>query len=88
VLGYGLGRPYWGNGYAKEAVAAVIDYGFRSLGLKAIGAYTDPENIASQRVLLHCGLQPAGEIELATPSRTSGARRAPVFRLWRADRAH
>ena len=29
ALGYWLGQPYWGNGYAREAAAAVIDYGFR-----------------------------------------------------------
>jgi N-methylhydantoinase B len=83
-LGYWLGRPHWGNGCAKEAVAAVIDYAFGTLGLEAIGAHTDPENIGSQRVLLYCGLEPAGEIELEAPSRNSGARRAPWFRLSRA----
>ena len=29
-LGYWVGQPYWGNGYGREAVAAVIDYGFRT----------------------------------------------------------
>jgi N-methylhydantoinase B len=82
-LGYWLGRPYWGSGYAKEAVAAVVDYGFRTLGLDAIRAYTDPANLASQRVLLHCGLQPVGAIDLLAPAR-SGARRAPLYRLSRA----
>jgi RimJ/RimL family protein N-acetyltransferase len=33
ALGYWLGQPYWGDGYAREAAAAVIDYGFRTLGL-------------------------------------------------------
>jgi hypothetical protein len=34
ALGYWLGEPHWGNGYAREAVAAVIDYGLRTLGLE------------------------------------------------------
>jgi RimJ/RimL family protein N-acetyltransferase len=38
ALGYWLGQPCWGNGYAGEAAAAVIDYGFRTLGLKTIRA--------------------------------------------------
>ena len=38
ALGYWLGQPYWGNGYAREAAAAVIDYGFRTLGLEPIRA--------------------------------------------------
>ena len=82
ALGYWLGRPYWGNGYAREAVAALIDYVFGTLGLATIRAYTDPGNLASQRVLLHCGLAPAGEIDLLEPTR-HGARRAPLFRISR-----
>ena len=83
-LGYWLGQSYWGNGYAREAVAAVIDYGFQTLGVESIRAYTDPSNAASQRVLLHCGLVNVGEIELIKPTR-HGARRAPLFRISSAD---
>jgi RimJ/RimL family protein N-acetyltransferase len=85
-LGYWLGRPYWRNGYGREAVAAVIDYGFRTLGLETIRAYTDPGNAASKRVLLHCGLKYVGEIDLVEPTR-HGAQRAPLFRLSRAAHA-
>lgn len=80
ALGYWLGEPYWGNGYAREAVAAVIDYGLRTLGMSTIRAYTDPSNLASQRVLLHCGLKHVGEIELTKLTRHS-ARRTPLFRI-------
>lgn len=79
ALGYWIGRPYWGNGYAPEAVAAVVAYGFGTLGLGAIQAYTDPENARSQAVLRRCGLEPAGEIALAWPTR-NGATRGPLFR--------
>ncbi len=84
-LGYWLGQPYWGRGYEREAVAAVIDYGFRTLGLQTIRAYTDPSNAASQKLLLCCGLKNVGEIELVAPTR-HGARRAPLFRVTRPDR--
>ena len=80
ALGYWLGQPHWGNGYTREAVAAIIDYGLRTLGLPTIRAYTDPGNLASQRVLLRCGLERVGEIELSKPTR-HGARRAPLFRI-------
>src|SRR5205085_9504145 len=82
-LGYWLGQPYWGNGYAREAVTAAIDYGFRALGMTTIRAYTDPGNTASQQVLRHCGLTRVGEIELTRPTR-NGARRAPLFRILRS----
>jgi RimJ/RimL family protein N-acetyltransferase len=82
ALGYWLGQPYWGNGYAREAAAAVIDYGFRTLGLETIRAYTDPGNVASQKVLLRSGLQNVGEIELLKPTQ-HGERRALLFRISR-----
>jgi RimJ/RimL family protein N-acetyltransferase len=84
ALGYWLGQPYWGNGYGREATAAVIDFGFRTLGLATIRAYTDPSNAASQKVLLHCGLRNVGENELLEPTR-NGARRAPLFRISRPE---
>jgi [ribosomal protein S5]-alanine N-acetyltransferase len=86
ALGYWLGQPYWGNGYGREAVAAVIDYGFKILGVDTIRAHTDPSNAPSQKVLLHCGLKNVGEFELTKPTR-QGARRAPLFRIVREDLA-
>jgi RimJ/RimL family protein N-acetyltransferase len=82
ALGYWLGQPYWGNKYGREAVAAIIEYGFHSLGLGAIRAFTDPGNAASQKVLLACGLEQVGEIDLTKPAR-HGASRAPLFRVCR-----
>jgi ribosomal-protein-alanine N-acetyltransferase len=82
ALGYWLGQNYWGRGYASEAVAALLEHGFRTLGLATIRAYTDPANLRSQRVLLRCGLVYAGDIELLEPTR-GGARRAPLFRIAR-----
>src|SRR3954447_9700278 len=80
ALGYWLGQSYWGNNYAREAVAALIDYAFQALGDKTIRAYTDPANIASQKVLHYCGLKRVGEIELIKPTR-NGSSRAPLFRI-------
>jgi 8-oxo-dGTP diphosphatase len=85
ALGYWLGEPYWGKGYGREAVAPIIDYGFRTLGLATIRAYTDPANARSQKLLLHCGLSNCGEITLRRPTR-NGAPRAPLFRISRPGR--
>jgi RimJ/RimL family protein N-acetyltransferase len=84
AVGYWLGQPYWGNGYGREAIAAIIDYGFRTLGVQTIRAHTDPSNSPSQKVLLHCGLKKVGEIELTKPTR-HGAWHAPLFRITRED---
>ena len=84
ALGYWLGQPYWSNKYGREAVSALIKYAFQTLGVKTIRAFTDPENVASQRVLQYCGLERVGEIELSKPTR-NGASRAPLFRISAKD---
>jgi RimJ/RimL family protein N-acetyltransferase len=59
-LGYWLGAPYWGNGYATEAARAVIDYAFTALGADALQAGARVTNPASRRVLEKCGFQWTG----------------------------
>ena len=56
-LGYMLGRPAWGKGYASEAAAALVDAGFARLGLRRIVAMCAVENLASMRVLAKAGLR-------------------------------
>lgn len=50
-IGYLLHPDRWGMGYAGEAVDAAVDHGFRILGFHSIEAVTDPENLASNRLL-------------------------------------
>lgn len=59
-LGYWLGVPYWGKGYATEAVHALIDYAFADLGHTALQAGARVTNPASRRVLEKCGFQWTG----------------------------
>ena len=59
-LGYWLGVPYWGQGYATEAVHAVIDYAFTDLEHEALQAGSRVTNPASRRVLEKCGFQWTG----------------------------
>jgi RimJ/RimL family protein N-acetyltransferase len=56
-IGYALLERYWHQGYACEAAAAVLNYGYHTLGLKRIVAITAPDNDASARVLEKIGLQ-------------------------------
>lgn len=60
VLGYDLVRQVWGRGLATEAVRAVVGHGFESLGLNRIEAYTEPGNVASERVLEKAGFTREG----------------------------
>lgn len=50
-LGYRFMSNYWGKGYATEAARALVDFGFKTLGLKELIAMTLPENQGSIRVL-------------------------------------
>jgi RimJ/RimL family protein N-acetyltransferase len=59
-LGYWLGVPYWGRGYATEAVRALIDHAFAELGHDALQAGARVTNPASRRVLEKCGFQWTG----------------------------
>jgi RimJ/RimL family protein N-acetyltransferase len=55
-IGYHLRPEAWGSGYATEAASALLDYGFRALGLPRIVAVVLPENERSVRVLERLGL--------------------------------
>lgn len=59
-FGYWLATPVWGRGHASEALAALLDFGFGSLGLKRIWGTAMPDNPASIRVMEKCGLAHAG----------------------------
>jgi RimJ/RimL family protein N-acetyltransferase len=59
-IGYWLGVPYWGQGYATEGVRAVIDHAFGALGHAALQAGARVTNPASRRVLEKCGFQWTG----------------------------
>jgi RimJ/RimL family protein N-acetyltransferase len=59
-IGYRYLRAVWGRGVATEAARAVLDHGFRDLGIDPIVAVTHPDNLASQRVLEKIGLEARG----------------------------
>lgn len=59
-IGYALGSRHWGQGYAGEALRALLDYGFRTLDLNRVEADIDPRNGASGRVLEKLGFRKEG----------------------------
>jgi RimJ/RimL family protein N-acetyltransferase len=81
-IGYWLGAPYWGHGYATEAARAVIDHAFEDLGLDRLEAGARVSNPASRRVLEKCGFQWSGVVLLRIHAIASSA---PVDRF-RLDR--
>lgn len=61
VVGYWVGRPFWGRGYATEATQALVDLAFGTLGADAVAATARVTNGSSRRVLEKCGFQFAGQ---------------------------
>jgi ribosomal-protein-alanine N-acetyltransferase len=53
--GYELNRAYWGQGIMKEAVSAILTFGFNELGLHRIEAIIDLANERSKGLLLKLG---------------------------------
>jgi ribosomal-protein-alanine N-acetyltransferase len=54
-IGYMILPQYHGKGIAAEAIKAVVEYGFEEMQLHSIEAIIDPENQASEKVLLKSG---------------------------------
>ncbi|HEY4458440.1 MAG TPA: GNAT family N-acetyltransferase [Pseudonocardiaceae bacterium] len=62
-IGWTIGKAHWGKGIATEAARAVIEHGFRRLGLPAIFAIVHQDNAASMRVAEKLGFIQVGEQE-------------------------
>ncbi len=57
TVGYLLGKQYWGNGYATEALCAVIAYLFEQTTVNRIETFAWAENRASTRVMEKGGMR-------------------------------
>lgn len=77
-LGYWLGKPYWGCGFATEAAKGALVWAHKDWGKRAVMARHFSDNPASGEVLCKAGFLYTGEVTLApsaaredlTPSRT------------------
>lgn len=58
-IGFWIGRHHWGQGYASEAVRAILALA-RALGHRRIAGSYRVDNPASARVLAKCGFVPVG----------------------------
>jgi RimJ/RimL family protein N-acetyltransferase len=59
-VGYAVHPDHWGKGYATEALARVLSFGFEDLSLERIWATADVLNVASWRVMEKAGMQREG----------------------------
>jgi RimJ/RimL family protein N-acetyltransferase len=54
-IAYSLDRPFWGHGYATEAVGAARDRLFAHFALTRAASFIRPENVASKRAVERLG---------------------------------
>ncbi|MNE74685.1 putative ribosomal N-acetyltransferase YdaF [compost metagenome] len=59
-IGYELNSRYWHKGYAAEAAASAIAYGFGAMELARIGAVVFTGNDASSALLTRLGFEHEG----------------------------
>jgi RimJ/RimL family protein N-acetyltransferase len=60
-LGYALGTPWWGRGYATEAGRAILRAAYEDVGVERVVAVAKRENTASLHVLCKLGFREEGE---------------------------
>lgn len=58
-IGWRLHSNYWNMGYAQEGARAVLNYGFKTLNIKDIYAFTAQINLPSQNVMEKIGMEKA-----------------------------
>ena len=62
-VGWHLARSAWGRGYATEAGAGALRYGFDVLALPSIYAIADAGNVRSLAVMERLGMKRIGQID-------------------------
>lgn len=68
-IGYWLGKPYWGAGYATEAACGLLGWAEAELGVTRFVSGHIFDNLASGRVLTGLGFHLAGEIDMYVKGR-------------------
>ncbi|MCA6105082.1 MULTISPECIES: GNAT family N-acetyltransferase [Bradyrhizobium] len=86
--GFWLAEPYWNQGLMTEAIAAVNDFAFLTLGLDHFHVCNAPSNVGSRRVKQKTGAEFVGFVELPHHNGESRAEKWKVAReTWLRDRA-
>jgi len=88
-IGWRIKSECWGQGYATEAAAAVLDHAFESLGLDDVISFTAATNVASRRVMEKIGLgyDPEGDFDHPNVKPGSSPRAHVLYRLSASERA-
>ncbi len=77
-LGIGLSEKARNKGYGREALALLTDWLFEHAAAEAVGASTDPANVAMRTVFQRVGWVPAGSL-------TESGREWVMYRITRRE---
>jgi RimJ/RimL family protein N-acetyltransferase len=83
-LGYWLGRPFWGRGYATEAVSAALGWAREDWRRNVVWAGHFSDNSASGQVLCKAGFLYTGDVERRASVARGGAAAATRMMVWLA----
>jgi ribosomal-protein-alanine N-acetyltransferase len=59
-VNYALAPSSWGSGYMREALVAILDYGFHVMNLRRVEGLVDPEDTRSHNLLTGLGFRMEG----------------------------
>ncbi|MBV8687766.1 MAG: GNAT family N-acetyltransferase [Alphaproteobacteria bacterium] len=71
-IGWRLGREHWGRGYAREAAAACLAWGFDRLAAPRIVAITVAANIRSWSLMERLGMARRSDLDFLHPALPEG----------------
>ncbi len=91
-IGYWIGKPWWGNGYATEAARTLMQHCFRDVGFRQLTCGHFIDNLASAHVIKKLGFRRIGDGAQWCEARQSEvptvryARGRPLLGRWRRSR--
>jgi len=89
-IGYWIGKPWWGKGYATEAARTLVDHCFQETGFEQLTCGHFVDNAGSARVIRKLGFRPVGtgaqwcEARNCEVETVRYARGRPLLDRWRS----
>lgn len=80
-IGWRLDQNFWGKGFAKEAAAEVLRFGFENIQIKKIVSFTSRINHPSRGVMNSLGFHYSGEFEHPRVKLGSSLRTHVLYRI-------
>lgn len=82
-IGWRLAHAYWGQGYAREAAQASLDWGWANLDVASIAAITSVDNVRSRGLMERLGMIRAPEDDFDHPGAIERLRPHVTYRIGR-----